>query len=42
MPRQARTSPSERFSPFLKPQAGLATVPEFLAERRRMTAPKEL
>jgi len=42
MTRQSPAPRSEPFSPFLTARAGLVTVALFLAERRRMTAPKEL
>ena len=42
MTRRSPTPWSEPSSPFLTARPGLVTVPVFLAERRRMSAPKEL
>jgi hypothetical protein len=42
MARRSPTLWSEPSSSFLTARAGLVTDPVFLAERRRMNAPKEL
>jgi hypothetical protein len=42
MTRRSPTPWSEPSSPFLTARAGLVRVPVVLAERRRMSAPKEL